>query len=118
MNRITWNDKVLLKSVNSVISDIAMDGAGMVEKDAKRILMRDAKNPTGKLASEIEVKKSKFKDGGAIVQAQGPGNYTRYYASFVELGTHDTGAVPFLRPALHKNLSKIRKKFQDADKKF
>lgn len=72
---------------------------------------------TGNLASEIEIVKSKFKAGGRVVTAQGPGNYTKFYASFIELGHFSSmygkydrfsskegrtyvPAKPFLRPAV------------------
>ena len=114
--RIEWHDKELIKKVQHIADNIAEEGAKQVSADAKKILMRAAKHPTGKLASEIEIKTSKFKDGGFIVQAQGPGNYDKFYATFVELGTHKMEAIPFLRPSLHKNKRKIRKRFKDAMK--
>lgn len=113
MNRIVWHDKKFTAEVQEVADEVAEEGADMVLNDAQQILMRDAKHPTGKLASEIEVKKSKFKDGGFIVIAQGPGNYDKFYATFVELGTHKMDAIPYLRPALHKNERKIQRMFKD-----
>ena len=114
--RIEWNDKAFMKSAISDADEIAYKGAQMVASDARSILMSRAKHPTGKLAGEIEIKHSKFEGGGAIVQAQGPGNYDRYYATFVELGTHRSVAVPFLRPALQRNRNRIHKMYQDATK--
>jgi len=124
MSRIVWNDKAFMARVNAVAEKVAEDGAEMVLRDAKRILMSKAKHPTGKLASEIKLIKSKFKGGGYIVIAQPPGGYDDYYAIFVELGTPNkagkrrgsTEAMPYLRPALHKNKSRIRKRFRDAMK--
>jgi HK97 gp10 family phage protein len=124
MSRIVWNDKAFLKKVGVVAEDVAAEGADMVLKDAKRILMSKAKHPTGKLASEIVIKKSKFEGGGYIVIAQPPGGYDDYYAIFVELGTPNkkglrrgsTEALPYLRPALHKNKRRIHKRFQAAMK--
>lgn len=124
MSRIVWNAKAFLKKVDAVAEKVAAEGADMVLKDARRILMSKAEHPTGKLASEIEVKKSKFKGGGYVVIAQGPGNYDDYYAIFVELGTPNkkgkrrgsTEALPYLRPALHKNKRRINKRFQAAMK--
>ena len=71
---------------------------------------------TGKLKSEIEIKKSKFEGGGVAIVAQGPGNYSRFYASFVELGTHSTvnqPAQPFLRPTIKKIRRIFKKAVQD-----
>jgi HK97 gp10 family phage protein len=123
MSRIVWNAERYLNKVNAVAEKVAAEGAEMVLKDAKRILMSKAKHPTGKLASEIVIKKSKF-EGGYIVIAQPPGGYDDYYAIFVELGTPNkkglrrgsTEALPYLRPALHKNKRRIHKRFQAAMK--
>ncbi len=71
---------------------------------------------TGTLKSEIEIKKSKFEGGGRAIVAQGPGNYSKFYASFVELGTHNTvnqPAQPYLRPAIKKARSIFKKAIQD-----
>ena len=70
------------------------------------------------LAMSIEVKKSKYKNGGYIVVAHGPRNYDRYYASFVELGTKDNEAKPFMRPAVTRNDRKVQKMFADRLKKL
>lgn len=110
---LTWNDKALLKSVNSVAAKVAEEGAERVAEDAKRILMSNAKEPTGKLASEIHVVRSKYKNGGWLVIAQPKGHYTDYYAPHVELGTSRTRAVPFLRPALKKNKRWIFKRYKE-----
>ncbi len=71
---------------------------------------------TGTLKSEIEIKKSKFEGGGRAIVAQGPGNYSKFYASFVELGTHKTvnqPAQPYLRPAIKKVRRIFKKAIQD-----
>ena len=106
--------------VSHAAKEASSEGAELVLRDARHILMADTKYPTGKLASEIKIEKSIFEDGGYLVEAQGSGNYTRFYASFVELGAPNikgkrrgsTEAVPFLRPALQKNKSKILKLFR------
>jgi hypothetical protein len=97
-------------------------------------LERWAPGSTGTLASQIEVKKSKFEDGGWLVEAQGTGNYdivqrktpvlrlnpnkksyhllktrNRYYASFVELGTRKMEGLGYLRKALKRNRYRMRK---------
>lgn len=113
MSRIDWNDKALIGIVEGIAEKVAEEAAGWVQKDARMLLKMKAKHPTGKLASEIEIKKSKYPDGGWIVQAQGPANFSKYYASFVELGTYKDEALPFLRPALHKNKSRILRRFRE-----
>lgn len=64
-----------------------------VASEAERIAPKD----TGALASSIHVD-LEFSDGhpGAVIVADVP------YAAFVELGTYDTPAQPFLRPAIEE----------------
>ena len=107
---LEWNDKALIKKVNTIADSVAKNGADLVLKDAKRLVPVDS----GTLKKEIELKRGKFRDGDYFVQAQGPGNYTKFYATFVELGTHSTEKKPFLRPALNKNKKRIQRMFQDA----
>ena len=110
MNLI-WNDKELLGRVGNAVEVATKEGAEAVARDARALAPRDS----GRLALEIDVRKSKFKDGGYSVMAQGPGNYDRFYAIWVELGapkTRNVKAQPFLRPALRKNKQKIMKAFE------
>lgn len=95
---VVWNDKKVIDAIDRNVELAERRIAAMVTAAAKA----NAPKRTGTLRVEIAMKKSKFKGGGYIVQAQGPGNYTRYYASFVELGTHDTAAQPYLRPATNR----------------
>ena len=106
---IEWNDKEWIKLVQQATDDACEEGAKMVLKDARRLVRKRTK----KLHDEIDVRKAPYEDGGWSVFAQGPGNYDRFYAIFVELGTSDTKAQPFLRPALNKNKRKILKNFRD-----
>ena len=129
---ITWNDKALLKNVAKIADIKTRAGAEMVLKDAKMRVDKDTKT----LVGEIEVKRGKFKDGDWVVEAQGTGNYTKYYAIFVELGHYSSvwgtylrpkggGSLkgispvhipkrPYLRPALNKNKRKIMQSFTNA----
>ena len=107
---LKWYDKELIKKVNTIADSVAKKGADLVLKDAKRFVPIKS----GTLKSEIELKRGKFKDGDYFVQAQGPGNYKKFYATFVELGTHNTKKKPFLRPALNRNKSRIQRMFKDA----
>ena len=104
-----WNDTKLLNKVDDLIEESARSGAVKVAQAARSL----APWATGVLATSIEVKHSEFKDGGYIVIAQGPKNYDRFYATFVELGTSDTGKQPFLRPALHQSKAIMRKAFEN-----
>lgn len=120
--------------MRQAINEVVEAGAESTAEDAKRNLERNASNEalrsqlgrkhvaaksTGTLASQIEVKASKFGDGGYIVEAQGAGNYDievsktgkvrrRYYASFVELGTSKMEGLGYLRKALRRNKFRMR----------
>ena len=109
---LEWHDKELLKKVNTIANAVAKRGADYVLNDAQKLVPVKS----GTLKKEIELKRGKFKDGDYFVQAQGPGNYTKFYATFVELGTHNTEKKPFLRPALKRNKRRIQKMFKDAMK--
>ena len=131
---LEWHDKELLKKVNTIADAVAKKGAGLVLKDARKLVPVDSET----LKREIELKQGKFKDGDYVVEAQGPGNYTKFYAKFVELGHYSSvwgtyvrpkggGSLkgispvripkkPYLRPALNKNKKRIQKMFKDAMK--
>jgi len=131
---LEWHDKELLKKVNIIADAVAKKGAGLVLKDARRLVPVDSET----LKKEIEVHRGKFRDGDWVVEAQGPGNYTKFYAKFVELGHYSSvygkykrskggGSLkgispihipkkPYLRPALNKNKSRIQRMFRDAMK--
>jgi len=130
---LEWDAADLYNRVDAAVQVASREGAILVAKEARQ----RAPWRTGELATSIEIKRSKFKDGGYSVIAQGPGNYrmiarktpvlknvgkknqhlsttlSRFYAIFVELGTSDTAAQPFLRPALNANKRKINKIFKD-----
>ena len=71
---------------------------GRIERATAEDILRDATTlvpvDEGTLKKEIELKKSKFERGGWIVVAQGPGNYSVFYASYIELGIHKTRNMP------------------------
>jgi hypothetical protein len=118
--RFEWDDIKYLKAFEQAVDKVLEKGAKGVLDDARKILTSKSKHPTGTLARQIRLSVSKFKDGGYIVDAQGPSNYQKYYALFVELGTHDrktkkgsnrgsTKAIPFLRPAIKRARYRMRK---------
>ena len=120
------------RNTNDVTADIQVPldkvcqrGAEMIARDAR------AKVPVGKtkwtsagrsggsianshLRDQIDIRTSKFKNGGWIVEAQGSNNYSKFYASFVEWGTHKMEAQPYIRPAIKRNRPKIQKMWQEA----
>jgi HK97 gp10 family phage protein len=112
--KIDWFADNVLDAVQATVDEVSEEGAEKIAEEARSVLMAKAKYPSGNLADEIEVKISRFKGGGYIVQAQGPGNYTRYYASFVELGSiHNPEPVPYMRQGLKKNRTKIQNEFKN-----
>lgn len=107
---IDWHDKAVLKEVGNVVETATEEGAKIVAAAAKGLVPVR----TGALRDSIKVKPSRFEDGGHLVQAQGSGDYDKFYAIFVELGlkkTRNMKARPYLRPALHQSKRKILKLF-------
>lgn len=110
---IEWDGDDWLESLHVVADKVTRAMADDALATAQALVPKK----TGTLKSEIEIKISKFPGGGAAVVAQGPGNYDRFYATFVELGTHTTrnqSAQPYLRPALKRVRRKFKKAIQDA----
>ena len=81
--RLEWNDEALIRNVAKISHIATRKGAEQVLKDAQRLV---SKGETKKLVGEIKVRPGKFAEGDWVVEAQGSGNYTTYYAIFVELG--------------------------------
>jgi HK97 gp10 family phage protein len=120
------------RNVNEVVDDIRVPldqvtrkGAEMIARDARaRVPIGNtgwvsAGRSGGSIANshlrdQIDVTASKFKDGGWIVAAQGTGNYDKFYASFVEFGTHKMKAQKYMRPAIKRNRPKIQKMWQES----
>ena len=97
--KVEWNSKPVINAIDKNVAKTEKRIAQMVRRTAMALTPKRS----GTLRSEIKVSVSKFKGGGYYVQPQGPRNYTRYYASFVEFGTSHTGAQPYMRPAIKKN---------------
>ena len=94
--KIEWNEDVVSAKLSAATNKSALDIAKFVEMAAKQL----APIKTGAMRRSIKAKKSKFKDGGAIVSA---GGGQQYYATFIELGRKKAAAHPFLRPAVEKS---------------
>jgi len=108
-----WNPGNWLKEVDIKMGQLEKSTAEKIAADARTLVPVDNSEGADKehLKNRIEVKASKYYQGGWTVIAQGPGNYTVFYASFIELGYSTTRkhipAQPYLRPALKKNQSKF-----------
>ena len=104
-----WNPGNWLKEVDIKMGQLEESTAKKIAADARTIVHVDESDKEH-LKNRIEVKESKFWKGGWTVIAQAPGNYIKFYASFIELGLHKTRnmpAKPYLRPALKQNQSKF-----------
>lgn len=108
--KIEWHGKKVEARIKDIANAVSRDGAVLIARHARQAIPWD----TGVLATSVEVKKSRFEDGGYMVIVQGKGNYEKYYASFVEMGSYKDAAKPYLRPSMHKNKHKIRKMYKDA----
>ena len=85
-----------------------------VMADSQSYLKSNAAHPTGKLSREIKLVRSKFEGGGYALEAQGPNNYTRFYATFVELGSiRNPRPIPYLRTPLKQAGDYIKGLFKD-----
>ena len=137
--KLDWNAKPWTDEVRKIVEGIMKDGAEWTAEMAKRNLERMAPDSTGTLASQIDIRTSPYKDGGYLVEAQGSGNYTtvqrktpvyrwnpgrktkhivttrsRFYASFVELGTSKMEGLAYLRKALRRNRYRMRAQLRSA----
>ncbi len=101
-----WNPGNWLKEVDIKMGQLEKSTAERIAADARTIVHVD-ESDSEHLKNRIEVKESKYYQGGWTVVAQAPGNYIKFYASFVELGTDQMTAKPYLRPALKQNQSKF-----------
>lgn len=111
--KIDWQGDELMERMFDLADKVSLEMGHVALDTANALVPID----TGKLISEIELKISKFEGGGVAVVAQAPGNYDRFYATFVELGTHTTRnnpAQPYLRPAIKKVRRIFKKAVQDA----
>lgn len=121
--KLDWHGRKVIAEIENISEIAVKEGAEAVVRDAKLLVPVD----TGDLKKSIHVKTFK-KVGvfGAYIKAGE--NKKEHIAGFVELGTPGTvferkyrkgqkrtpiKAKPYMRPALKKNKSKIRKAFQN-----
>lgn len=94
--------KTLDKEVKDILSEAAEAGAKIVYDDAKSKVPVD----TGNLRDSIEMKEGKKTEKRAIWQVI-INLKKAFYGAFVELGTKDRPARPFLRNAVDRNKRRI-----------
>ena len=132
--KLDFDNAALITLTNKVCDAAAKKGVDKVLADSKTYLKANTKHGHGEtgLAGEIKLEKSKFKGGGWAIEAQGPNNYKRYYAVFVELGHRSSmfgrysrkkgnigsspvtvAPIPYLRNPLKANKQYIINLFKD-----
>ena len=112
--KLFFDNAAFIKLTETACDGAAQKAVDKIIPESKAMLQSEAKHPTGKLASEIKLSKSRFLGGGWGIEAQGPGNYTRFYATFVELGSiRNPQPIPYLRNPLKANRNNIINLFKD-----
>jgi len=132
--RMDLNSKALITLTNKECDRAAKKAVEKIKKESKKYLANETENHHGEkgLAGRIKLEPSKYEGGGWALEAQGPGNYTRYYAIFVELGHRSSmfgkysrkkgnigsspveiAPVPYLRTPLKRNRTHIKNLFKD-----
>ena len=107
-----------LSEIMDAIDQNLEETAQFVEQEAR--VSAAFQDKTGKLRKSIRLKKSKFEDGGWIVQARAPHAHLVEYGHVKFLwGKPTSGRVPpkpFLRPALEKGIRYAVGKFKGGGK--
>ncbi len=101
--QVKWNDKKLTQQIASAADDNILKAVLIIERDAKKMVAVD----TGRLRSSITHEIIRYKR-----DVIGKVGTNVLYGIFQEFGTSRMSASPFLRPALAKNLSKIKALFK------
>lgn len=95
--RIEWDDAALTAQLASASEAIAADAAEAVAAEARRL----APVKSGRLRDSIAVTTGRDDEGVyGDVSADATDEKGRPYPLFVEVGTQDAPAEPYLRPAL------------------
>lgn len=104
---VKFSGDTVISNLRTVIEAKSLEVAESVASNARAL----APAETGALRRSIKAKKSKFKNGGAVVIA---GGGDEYYATFKELGTSKMAATPFLRPAIEMSRAKAKRLIMSA----
>jgi len=99
MSSFKWDDSKLRTEVNQKVKANMEKACLLVENDAKRFVAVLTGNLRGSITHEIKVTKNEVK--GVV-------GTNVNYAIPQEYGTSKMAAHPYLRPALKKNIPKIK----------
>ncbi|KKK87283.1 hypothetical protein LCGC14_2754790 [marine sediment metagenome] len=100
--QVKWNDKKLTQQIEAAAGDNILKAVLIIERDAKKMVAVD----TGRLRSSITHEIIRYKR-----DVIGKVGTNVNYAIAQEYGTSRMSAHPYLRPALAKNLTRIRQLF-------
>lgn len=108
------------KAVKKSVTKAARKAMAIVRKEAvKNAKALDNKDSPIKMWKSITVKAKKTKNKGEVLMSVGmkggakKNNSDVYYWRFLEFGTVNSPAKPFLRPALYNNLDIVNKEFAE-----
>ena len=102
-NSFKWDDRKLRQAIDVRIRNNMERAVLMVENDAKRFVAVDTGRLRSSITHEIEVTKN---------EVRGIVGTNVDYAIAQEYGTSKQSGTPYLRPALKKNIPKIRQMFK------
>lgn len=108
------------KAVKKSVTKAARKAMNIVKKEAvKNAKALDNRKSPNKMWKSVTVKAKKTKNKGEVLMSVGmkggakKNNSDVYYWRFLEFGTVNSPAKPFLRPALYNNLDIVNKEFAD-----
>ena len=107
---VITGDKEIDKSLSQFEAKIQRKTLRKASKTAANLILRDAKtlvpHETGLLEASLKVRpvrKSRTRIGHSVTTREGLFQGNEFYGGFVELGTENMEADPYLRPALYTN---------------
>jgi len=113
--KIDWQDEELLSKLEDIVDQVTGQAAELAFRTADALVPVD----TGELRASIDLAKSKYENGGYIVFVSRPTKDDAIKFNSIEFGkTCPDGTYvppqPFMRPAIKKVRSVLRKNMQSA----
>ena len=109
-----------VKRTKKLATKAARKALNIAKKEAvKNAKALDNRNTPSKVWKSIVVKTKKSKNRGEVIMSLGfkggakKNNSDVYYWRFLEFGTVNSVAKPFLRPALYNNIEEITNEFSE-----